>query len=85
MARRLHENGALYCVGDTVQKRRGYRFPGVVVAVYETLNGDTRYVVECTAESAEGCQHIFNEGQLDYRDVETPDELWMGVWDEADE
>ena len=43
-----------------------YRFPGVVVSVYTTLKGKTRYVVECTSPDVEECQHIFNEDQLQY-------------------
>jgi hypothetical protein len=53
-----------FSVGQRVRKRSGYSMPGVVVAVYATLNGQTRYVVECTAWAMRGCQHIFNEEQL---------------------
>lgn len=52
-------------VGTPVRKRRGYRFPGVVVASYLTLSGERRYVVECTADGAAGCQHIFSPEQLE--------------------
>lgn len=56
--------GIAYLVGDKVEKVRGYKFPGVVVARFETLSGETRYVVECTAEGAKGCLHIYSEENL---------------------
>lgn len=59
-------NNSKFKVGDKVQKTSGYRFPGVVVSVYTTLKGKTRYVVECTSPDVEECQHIFNEDQLQY-------------------
>ena len=52
-------------VGDAVQKVSGYRWPGVVVSVFETLKGDTRVVVECTVPDVAGALHIYNEGQLE--------------------
>lgn len=48
-------------IGDHVQKTSGYRFPGTIVAVFETLKGETRYVVEMDGY---GLLHIFNAGQL---------------------
>lgn len=59
--------------GDVVQKKKGYKFPGVVVAVYYTLKGEIRYVVECTAKGAEGCQHIFNGEQLELYNINAPE------------
>ncbi len=52
----------LYNIGDRVEKATGYQYPGVVVSVFRTLNGDIRYVVEHTI--SKGMLHIFNEGQL---------------------
>jgi hypothetical protein len=49
---------------QAVKKRAGYRFPGIIVARYRTLSGANRYVVECTAKGAQGCQHIFSGNQL---------------------
>lgn len=49
---------------EDVQKRKGYRFPGKIVARYWSLKGCERYVVECVASGAEGCQHIFAPEQL---------------------
>jgi len=54
---------------DPVVKVRGYKFPGLVVAAYQTLSGEDRYVVECTLPGAEGIQHIFNEDQLGLADI----------------
>lgn len=50
---------------DRVQKRKGYSFPGIIVCSYWTLSGEPRYIVECTAEGAQGCQHIFAPEQLE--------------------
>lgn len=50
-----------YKVGDKVEKAKGYRFPGVVVSVFATMAGDTRYVVEMVGF---GLLHIFNSEQL---------------------
>jgi len=36
-------------IGERVRKNHGYLWPGVVVAVFETLGGERRVVVECTA------------------------------------
>lgn len=52
-------------VGDRVRKARGYPFPGVVVAAFDTLSGARRLVVECTADGVAGCLHVFSEGQLE--------------------
>lgn len=51
-------------VGDKVDKTAGYKFPGTVVAVFQTLAGATRYVVEMDGY---GMLHIFNEGNLQIR------------------
>ena len=51
-------------VGDRVEKRRGYKYPGVVVAVFTKLDGQTRYVVESTVFETRGMLHIFSFDQL---------------------
>jgi len=53
-------------IGDKVEKRFGYRFPGVVVSSFQTLSGKARYVVECTAPEVEGAMEILSEEQLTY-------------------
>lgn len=52
-------------VGDHVRKFRGYQWPGVVVAVFTTLAGKTRVVVECTIPEVAGALHIYSPEQLE--------------------
>jgi len=52
-------------VGDIVRKSKGYKFPGIVVTVFKKLDGQIRYVVECTAEGAQGMLHVFAGTQLE--------------------
>jgi hypothetical protein len=51
-------------IGDKVEKFSGYKWPGIVVAVFDTLAGERRVVVECTAADVAGALHIYNEKQL---------------------
>jgi hypothetical protein len=53
-----------FLVGDRVQKIRGYRWPGIVVAAFETLDHEPRYVVECTTEDVRGALHIYAPEQI---------------------
>jgi hypothetical protein len=55
---------ALLAVGDKVEKVSGYKWPGVVVSVFDTLAGERRVVVECTVPEIAGALHIYNEKQL---------------------
>jgi hypothetical protein len=55
---------ALFAVGDSVEKISGYKWPGVVVSVFDTLAGERRVVVECTVPEIAGALHIYNEKQL---------------------
>ena len=48
--------------GEYVNKTSGYQFPGVVVAVFQTSAGKTRYVVENMMFP--GMLHIFSGEQL---------------------
>jgi hypothetical protein len=52
-------------IGDKVQKTSGYKWPGVVVAVFENLAGQTRVVVECTVPEVSGALHIYNSSQIE--------------------
>lgn len=54
-----------FCVGDAVEKVRGYEFPGWVRAVFLTRAGETRYVVEHALSP--GLLHIFAPEQLKRR------------------
>jgi hypothetical protein len=49
-------------VGDKVYKPEGYKFPGIVVAVFQTTSGETRIVAELIDN---GMLHIFSESQLE--------------------
>ena len=49
-------------VGDKVYKPKGYKFPGIVVAVFQTTSGDIRVVAELIDN---GMLHIFSESQLE--------------------
>jgi len=51
-------------VGDRVEKTSGYKWPGIVVSVFDTLAGERRVVVECTTIEVAGALHIYNEKQL---------------------
>jgi hypothetical protein len=51
-----------FVIGDQVIKPKGYKFPGTVVSVFETIKGDIRVVVEMEGY---GLLHIFNEDQLE--------------------
>ena len=55
-------------IGDKVykpsSKPSGYKFPGIVVAVFQTTAGNTRVVAELEDN---GMLHIFSENQLELR------------------
>lgn len=55
---------AQFKVDDRVEKVSGYKWPGVVVSVFDTLAGERRVVVECTVAEIAGALHIYNEKQL---------------------
>jgi len=52
-------------IGDKVYKPKGYKFPGVVVSVFQTTAGETRIVAELENN---GMLHIFSESQLELDD-----------------
>lgn len=54
----------MFNIGDKVEKVSGYKWPGIVVAVFDTLAGERRVVVECTVPEVAGALHIYNEKQL---------------------
>jgi hypothetical protein len=53
-----------YKVGNKVRKVKGYSYFGIVVAAFQTLKGEDRYVVESTSLGSKGILFIFNDGQL---------------------
>jgi hypothetical protein len=50
--------------GDVVEKSEGYKWPGVIVSAFRTLNGEWRFVVECTAPGVLGALHIYSAKHL---------------------
>jgi len=57
----------MFELGDKVQKKKGYKWPGVVVSSFSTLAGEPRFVVECTVPEVAGALHIFSAEQLQPR------------------
>lgn len=58
----------MFKVGDIVGKKKGYSFDGEVRAVFKTIFGNTRLVVECTVPGVVGCLHIFSPDDLFIRE-----------------
>jgi hypothetical protein len=52
-------------IGDKVFKPKGYKFPGIVVSVFETTSNEVRIVAELEDN---GMLHIFSESQLELRE-----------------
>lgn len=53
-----------YKLSYRVQKVSGYKWPGVIVAIFCNHSGQLRCVVECDAPEVEGALHIYNLGQI---------------------
>jgi hypothetical protein len=51
-------------VGDRVEKVSGYKWPGVIVSVFENMKGQPRIVVECTVPEVSGALHIYSPDQV---------------------
>lgn len=51
-------------IWDCVQKTKGYKWPGIVVADFTTTTGERRLVVECTVPEVKGALHIYAPEQL---------------------
>ena len=58
-----------YPLGTRVEKIKGYKWPGIVVAVFNNIEGELRYVVECTVPDVEGALHIYAPSQLKRRGI----------------
>ena len=52
-------------LGDNVQKIKGYKFPGCIVADFTNYKGERRLVVEARHPDIIGCLHIYNPEQLE--------------------
>lgn len=55
----------IFEVGDFVSKKEGHEFTGVVVGVFNTLDGKPRLIVECLAQGARGLLFILRHDQLE--------------------
>jgi hypothetical protein len=55
-------------IHQKVQKCNGYLFPGIVVSIFRTLDGQIRYVVEADDPQFRGMLHIFSDNQLEARE-----------------
>jgi hypothetical protein len=58
----MEEDVYKFKVGDKVYKPKGYKFPGIVVSIFKTTEGNVRVVAEMRDN---GMLHIFNESQLE--------------------
>jgi hypothetical protein len=63
-------NEPKFKVGDLVEKKDGYRFPGVIIMAGTKLDGEWRYVVEASNADFRGMCHIFGGEQLKKRSVQ---------------
>lgn len=52
-------------IGQRVKKKSGYAFPGIIIGVAEKTTGKILYLVECTADGAQGMCHIFSFDNLE--------------------
>lgn len=51
-------------VGDRICKPKGYSFNGQIVAIFQTIAGETRIVAELIGDNGGGMLHIFSPSQL---------------------
>lgn len=51
----------MFKIGDKVNKKEGYKFPGTVVSIFTTTKGKERFVIEMEEY---GLLHIFNPDQI---------------------
>ena len=54
----------MFKIGDKIQKPKGYKFDGIIVAIFQNTAGETRIVAELENN---GMLHIFSETQLQLR------------------
>lgn len=61
-----------FFIHNRVRKKKGYAFPGTVVAKFATLKGLTRYVVECEVPEVSGILHIYSGKDLEFISQDAP-------------
>jgi hypothetical protein len=55
-----------FTIGDKVCKSRGYKFNGIVIAIFKNFQGQVRVCVELVSNgNGNGSIHIFSENQLE--------------------
>jgi hypothetical protein len=54
-------------VGQAVQKIKGYKYPGIILVAFKTLDGKARYVVEADHPDFRGMLHIFSDADIEER------------------
>jgi hypothetical protein len=54
----------MFAVGDKVEKAKGYRWPGEVVASFVSSKGEYRVAVECTVPEVAGALNIYSPDQI---------------------
>lgn len=60
-------------IGDRVYKPKGYKFPGIIVSIFQTTSGETRIVAEMQDN---GMLHIFNESQLELESLKPKETIY---------
>jgi hypothetical protein len=50
-----------------VRKIKGYKYPGIIVSVFMTLDHRVRYVVEADHPDFRGMLHIFSDADIEER------------------
>jgi hypothetical protein len=61
------EDIAHHLLHQKVQKIKGYKYPGIIVAIFETLDGKIRYVIEADHPDFRGMLHIFSDNDIEER------------------
>jgi hypothetical protein len=61
------EDIAHHLVNQKVQKIKGYKYPGIILCIFETLEGKIRYVVEADHPDFRGMLHIFSDNDIEER------------------
>ena len=56
-----------HVLNEKVQRCHGYKYPGIIVSVFLTLDGKVRYVVEADHPDFRGMLHIFSDADLEER------------------
>jgi hypothetical protein len=61
------EKIAHHLLHQKVRKIKGYKYPGVIVSIFYTLDKNVRYVVEADHPDFRGMLHIFSDNDIEER------------------